>query len=109
MKVLAIGSKTGARHPKMQACQPNRISPDSLATEAHIYLDHNSTTPVLPEVADAVREASLKYTANPGSQHEAGRRTRRALEQARQRVGELLGARMTGMDADRVIFHQRWY
>lgn len=70
---------------------------------SHIYLDHNSTTPVLPEVADAVREASLRYTANPGSQHEPGRQTRRALEQARNRVGELLGARMTGMDADRVI------
>ena len=70
----------------------------------HIYLDHNATTPLLPEVADAVREASLRYHANPGSQHEPGRQARRALEQARQRIGELLGARTTGMNADRVIF-----
>ena len=61
-----------------------------------IYLDHNATTPLLPEVADAVREASLRYTANPGSQHEPGRQARRALENARERVGELLGASMTG-------------
>ena len=70
----------------------------------HIYLDHNATTPILPEVADAVREASLRHGANPGSQHEPGRQARRALEQARQQVGELLGARLSGLDADRVIF-----
>ncbi len=70
----------------------------------HIYLDHNATTPLLPEVADAIHEASLRYTANPGSQHEPGRLARRALEAARLRVGELLGARMAGMAADRVIF-----
>lgn len=69
-----------------------------------IYLDHNATTPVRPEVADVVRESSLRYAANPASQHSAGRLARRALEDARQKVGELLGARMSGMDADRVIF-----
>jgi len=69
-----------------------------------IYLDHNATTPVLPEVADAVREASLRHGANPGSQHGPGRQARRALEEARERVGELLGACMAGVAADRVIF-----
>jgi len=71
---------------------------------AHIYLDHNATTTMLPEVADAVHEASLRFGANPGSQHEPGRLARRALEESRHRVGELLGARMTGMAADRVVF-----
>ncbi len=70
----------------------------------HIYLDHNATTPLLPEVADAVRDASVRYHANPGSQHEPGRQARRALEEARQQVGKLLGARTTGMNADRIIF-----
>ncbi|NOZ38920.1 MAG: cysteine desulfurase [Planctomycetes bacterium] len=70
----------------------------------HIYLDHNATTPLLPEVADAVRDASVRYHANPGSQHQPGRQARRALEEARLQVGKLLGARTTGMNADRVIF-----
>jgi len=70
----------------------------------HIYLDHNATTPLHPEVAEAVHKASLHYSANPSSLHAPGRQARRALEEARQRVGELLGARMTGMKADRVIF-----
>jgi cysteine desulfurase len=68
-----------------------------------IYLDHNATTPMLPEVADAVREASLRYGANPASQHEPGRQARRALEKARARIGELLGARLQGMEADSIL------
>ena len=68
---------------------------------AHIYLDHNATAPMLPEVADAVREAALRYGANPASQHEPGRQARRALETARESIGTLLGAQMTGRDADR--------
>lgn len=69
-----------------------------------IYLDYNATALMQAEVADAVREASLCYGGNPGSSHEAGRLARRALEEARERIGELLGAQMTGMAADRVIF-----
>ncbi len=69
-----------------------------------IYLDHNATTPLLPEVADAIREASLRFGANPASQHRAGQAARRTLENARQRIAELLGARTTGLDADRLIF-----
>jgi cysteine desulfurase len=71
---------------------------------APIYLDHNATTPILPEVADAMREAALRYHGNPASQHDAGRQARRALEQARNRIAEILGARTSGMDADQLIF-----
>jgi cysteine desulfurase len=69
-----------------------------------IYLDHNATAPILPEVAEAVRDAALRFPGNPASQHEPGRQARRALETARQRIGEILGARTAGMDADQVIF-----
>jgi cysteine desulfurase len=65
-----------------------------------IYLDHNATTPILPEAADAVREASLRYGANPESQHEPGRQARRALEAARERIAEILGATAD----DRIVF-----
>ena len=69
-----------------------------------IYLDNNATTPLLPEVADAMREAALRFPANPASQHRAGQAARRALEDARERIAELLGAKTTGLDADRLIF-----
>ena len=71
---------------------------------AAIYLDHNSTAPMLPEVADALREAALRYVANPSSQHRAGQAARKALEATRTRLAELLGARTTGLAADRLIF-----
>jgi cysteine desulfurase len=69
-----------------------------------IYLDHNATAPMLPEVADAVREAWLRYTGNPASQHEPGRQARRALEAARESIANLLGAQTAGHETDQLIF-----
>ncbi len=69
-----------------------------------IYLDHNATAPMLPEVAEAVCEASHRFVGNPGSQHQAGRLARQALEEARERIGELLGVRVSGQNPDRVFF-----
>jgi cysteine desulfurase len=71
---------------------------------AHIYLDHNATAPMLPEVADAVREASLRYAGNPASQHEPGRQARRALEAARESIADLLGAQTAGRETDQLLF-----
>jgi len=75
-----------------------------LTRPAAIYLDHNATTPVLPEVVDAMRACYAEPLLNPASQHEPGRRARRVLEDARERIGELVGASMAGRDADLVIF-----
>ena len=69
-----------------------------------IYLDHNSTTPIAPEVAAAMAQCYAAGYLNPASPHELGRRARRKLEAAREGVAELLGAKTTGMDADSVIF-----
>lgn len=56
-----------------------------------IYLDHNATTPVAPEVADAVSAALANAWGNPSSSHEAGRVAKEALEHARGQVAALLG------------------
>jgi cysteine desulfurase len=61
-----------------------------------IYLDHAATTPTLPEAIEAMRAVP---PGNPASAHAAGRAARRALEDARERVAELLGA-----DPGEVIF-----
>jgi cysteine desulfurase len=68
-----------------------------------IYLDHNATTPLLPEVAQEMAEC-LALPANPNSQHAAGRRARRLLEDARESIGRILGAEVSGQHPDRVIF-----
>jgi cysteine desulfurase len=57
-----------------------------------IYLDHNATTPLLPEAWDAMRPLTVGAFGNPASAHHAGRAARRALEDARERVAALLGA-----------------
>ena len=66
--------------------------------ERAIYLDHNATAPVKPEVAAAVAEA-LAECGNPSSVHRFGRLARRRVEDARERVAALVGAR-----PDAVIF-----
>lgn len=69
-----------------------------------IYLDHNATTPIHPEVVEAVRACWGEDYANPASQHQPGQRARRALEDARERIAELLGADITGVQPDRLLF-----
>ncbi|MEJ2254861.1 MAG: cysteine desulfurase family protein [Nitrospirota bacterium] len=58
-----------------------------------IYLDHNATTPVEPEVAEAMAEAQREGFGNPSSCHLPGVRARQFVETARSRVAGLLGAR----------------
>ena len=69
-----------------------------------IYLDCNATTPIDPRVVEAMARAWQKCGANPASQHEPGRQARRTLEEAREGIAALLGAKTSGMDADQVIF-----
>jgi len=57
-----------------------------------IHLDHNATTPCLPEVWDAMRPWAVEAWANPASTHGAGRAARRALEDSREEIASLLGA-----------------
>lgn len=56
-----------------------------------IYLDHNATTPVRPEVVEAISRAAVDFPGNPSSVHGWGRRARDAVERARAAVAELLG------------------
>jgi cysteine desulfurase len=56
------------------------------------YLDHNATSPLRPEVREAV-EAALSLQGNPSSVHAEGRAARAAVEQARAKVAALVGAR----------------
>lgn len=60
------------------------------AVPRRIYLDHASTTPILPAAADAMREAFAIW-ANPSSPHAEGRAVRAALEEARACIAAALG------------------
>lgn len=69
-----------------------------------IYLDNNATTPLAPEAAEAIERTARECWGNPSSQHRFGRRARQVLEDAREAIGNLLGADLGGFPPDRVIF-----
>src|SRR3954464_15582907 len=58
-----------------------------------VYMDSNATTPLLPEVLEAMRPYFLEQFGNASSIHHHGQQTRAAVERARESVAELLGAR----------------
>jgi cysteine desulfurase len=64
-----------------------------------IYLDNNATTPVLPEVFEAMRPYFGEHFGNASSIHHHGQETRAAVEGARDSVAEFLGC-----SASEVIF-----
>jgi cysteine desulfurase len=72
---------------------------DPAGRDPLIYLDHNATTPVLPEVVDAMLPFLREHFGNPSSGHAAGRAARAAVETAREQVASLLGC-----SPDEVVF-----
>src|SRR5262245_3365405 len=64
-----------------------------------IYLDHNATTPIDPDVLKDMLPFLRDDFGNPSSAHALGRRARDAVEQARADVAALIGAR-----ADEIVF-----
>ena len=64
-----------------------------------VYLDHAATTPIRPEVMDAMQPFFGARFGNPSSMHRWGREARTALDEARERV-----ARSVGAASDEVVF-----
>ncbi|MFY9513984.1 MAG: cysteine desulfurase family protein [Rubrivivax sp.] len=58
-----------------------------------IYLDHNATTPVAPEVFSALAPWLQSQFGNPSSSHAYGRRAAHAVSCAREQVATLIGSR----------------
>jgi cysteine desulfurase len=64
-----------------------------------VYLDNNATTPLLPEVFEAMRPYFSDHFGNASSIHHHGQETRAAVERSRESVAALLGCR-----ASEVVF-----
>lgn len=65
-----------------------------------IYLDHNATTPVLPEVREAMLPFLAEQWGNPSSSYRFGSHLKSAIEGAREKVADLMG----GQSAHEVHF-----
>ena len=64
-----------------------------------IYLDHNATTPVAPEVVDRMAAALRDEYGNPSSVHHFGQRAKAAIDESRAAVAALIGA-----EASEIVF-----
>src|SRR5678816_3171203 len=80
-----------------------------------IYLDHAATTPVRPEVLEAMLPFYGPRFGNPSSVHRWGREARTALDEARERVARCLGATADeicftsgGTEADNIAILGAW-
>jgi cysteine desulfurase len=65
-----------------------------------IYLDHNATTPLHPEVREAMLPYLSQFYGNASSLHDYGREARNAVETARDQVATLIGAK----DPSEIVF-----
>jgi len=88
-------------HNQSAACRPESetMNKHMKDRDRPIYLDYNASTPIGPEVAEAMRPFLSKHYGNPSSLHWAGRPAKGAVEHARAQVAELLGC-----ETDEVIF-----
>lgn len=64
-----------------------------------IYLDYNATTPVDPEVLEAMLPYLKEHFGNPSSSHSYGKLTKEAVDKAREQVAELIGSEL-----DEIVF-----
>jgi cysteine desulfurase len=60
-----------------------------------IYLDYNATTPVLPEVLEAMMPYLTSEWGNPSSTYKFGSKLKTVMEKARAQVADLVGAHAT--------------
>src|SRR5256885_14000328 len=58
-----------------------------------VYMDNNASSPLLPEVLEAMRPYFIEEFGNASSIHHHGQSTRAAVERARESVAALLGSR----------------
>ncbi|WP_214723712.1 cysteine desulfurase family protein [Exiguobacterium sp. s143] len=59
------------------------------------YFDHSATTPMRPEVLEAMTPYLLEQYGNPSSVHAAGRSARAAIDKARRQIAQELNAKPT--------------
>lgn len=76
-----------------------RVAANVVHDDEPIYLDYNATTPILPEVFEAMVPWLRDGFGNPSSGHVYGKRAKSAVEQARAQVAQLLGC-----SSDEIVF-----
>jgi cysteine desulfurase len=93
--VARLGKRRDERRFLLEVQVPGRSRRDVRS----IYLDYNATTPLAPAVQEGMLPFLAEHYGNPSSGHAVGRAAHAAVEDARSRVAQLLGAA-----ADEIVF-----
>lgn len=64
-----------------------------------VYLDYNSTTPLAKSVQEVIKQSLNEHWANPSSNSTFGQKAKQQIEDARNSVGAMIGAK-----AENIIF-----
>lgn len=62
-------------------------------SEKKVYLDYNATTPLEPEVLEIIHTALEDAWGNPSSSHDAGKKAKDCIDDAREKVAKMIGAK----------------
>ncbi|XP_074448082.1 selenocysteine lyase isoform X5 [Larus michahellis] len=105
------GSGTSTRSAVMgTGTEPSEARHD--VAEGSLYLDYNATTPLAPEVAQAVGDAMCQAWGNASSSHPAGRKAKELISSARESLARMVGGRPEdivftsgGTEANNMVIH----
>jgi cysteine desulfurase len=92
---VAVGGMYSLYYFQRQQQQQQQSSSSSKSSSNCIYLDYNGTTPVYPDVLERMMPYLQQHYGNPSSSHLFGKEPRRAIDQARGEILQLLGSTPT--------------
>ncbi|XP_063162947.1 selenocysteine lyase [Candoia aspera] len=85
---------------------------NNISSHRKVYLDYNATTPLAPEVIEAVKEAMHEAWGNPSSSYEAGQRAKKIINEARENLAKMVGGQYQdiiftsgGTEANNLVIH----
>ena len=91
--VVDVGEGVAVRRTRIALHAPVLPQLAFSAVERLVYLDHAATTPMRPEAVEAMLPFLTERFANPSGSHRFARDARRAVDEARDRVAEVIGCR----------------
>src|SRR5260370_3834987 len=94
-----VGAIAFQRHDMLRWYVRKQRKIDAMSSMRRVYLDNNASTPVLPQVLEAMRPYFGETFGNASSIHHHGQETRAAVERARDSVARLFCCR-----ASEVVF-----
>ncbi|XP_064239466.1 selenocysteine lyase isoform X3 [Aotus nancymaae] len=89
---MEAAAAPGRNAPASTASQPSGCGKHN-SLERKVYMDYNATTPLEPEVIQAVTEAMWEAWGNPSSPYPAGRKAKDIIKAARESLAKMIGGK----------------